>query len=120
MFGLEPGTQVGHGDIDDVRDRVAVDAPHRLKEPIAPEHLALVSHEMLEQVELEGRELDDPIPAPHLVRRHVHHQIGALQKLAAAFLATSKQRPHPREELCVREGLDEIVVRAGIQARYSV
>ena len=55
------------------------------------------------------------IAAPDLVPRDVHHQIRAMEDLAAAGISTPKQCADPRQELVVRERLDEIVVGARIE-----
>jgi len=60
---VESSAEPGDGDVDHIRHRVAVDPPDRCEEPIAVEHLILVPQEMLEDAELQRREVDRAIAA---------------------------------------------------------
>jgi hypothetical protein len=120
VLRLKSRTDVSDGDVDHVRDRVTFDAPHRLQELLAFEHLALVPQEVLEHVELQRGELDEALAAPDLVRGDIHDEIGAAEQLTAAWLAPAKERAHPREELVEREGLGEIVIGAGVESGDAV
>ena len=73
-----------------------------------------------EHVELQRRQLDGATTARDLVRGDVHDEVRAMEELAAARLAPAKKRPHSRQELVVREGLDEVVVRTRVQAVDAV
>jgi hypothetical protein len=117
---VESSAEPGDRDVDHIRHRVAVDPPDRCEEPIAVEHLILVPQEMLEDAELQRREVDRAIAAANLVSGDIHHQIGAVEDLAAAPLAPPKKRTYPREELVVCEWLNEIVVGPRIKPGDAV
>ncbi len=70
------------------------------------------------QQELGARELDEPVPAAHLVRDRVKHQIGIAERLALAdpVAGTPQQRPQPSLQLTQRERLDQVVVGTDVQA----
>src|SRR3954453_6196414 len=63
--GFQLSPEVRHEDLDGVRGREGVVAPHLLEEALAGDHDALVAHEVLEELELALRQLDlAPRPAP--------------------------------------------------------
>jgi hypothetical protein len=117
---LESSAQLADGDVDDIRDRIALNTPDGLEELIAFEHLTLVTQEVLQHIELQRRQLDGAIAAADLVRSDVHDKVGAVEDLATRGLAPAKKCAHSRKELVVREGFDEIVVSAGVQSIDAV
>src|SRR3954469_18719104 len=56
--GFELSPQVGHEDLDRVRDREGVIAPHLVQQFLAADHQPLVAHQVLQQLELALREVD--------------------------------------------------------------
>src|SRR3954452_16175260 len=65
--GLELPAQVRHEDLDRVRRRERVVAPDLFEQALARHHDALVAHQVLEQLELALREIDDAPAAGDLV-----------------------------------------------------
>src|SRR5215217_3039133 len=61
--GFELPSQVGHEDLDRVRDREGVVAPDLVEQLLARDHQPLVAHQVLQQLELALRELDLAVPA---------------------------------------------------------
>src|SRR5918998_2997392 len=57
-IGFELPSQVGDEDLDRVGDREGVVAPHLVEQLLAGDHQPLVSHQVLEQLELALREVD--------------------------------------------------------------
>src|SRR3954470_11599638 len=97
--GLELSSEVGHEDLDGVRDRERVVAPHLVEQPLARDHQALVAHEVLEQLELALRELDAPVAAEDLVRVGVECQVGDHERRRSPRRAAAQQRAQAGEEL---------------------
>src|SRR5215210_6046013 len=66
-IGFELPAQVGHEHLDRVRDRERVVAPHLVEQALAGDHEPLVSHQVLEQLELALGEVDLALGAEDLV-----------------------------------------------------
>src|SRR6185312_1926839 len=107
--GFQLSPEVRHEDLDGVRGREGVVAPHLLEEALAGDHDALVAHEVFEQLELALRELDLALGPAHLVGVRVQGQVADDEGRRAARWAAAQQRPEAREQLLALEGLDEVV-----------
>ena len=119
--GLGLAAQIAHVDAQRVRARAEVIAPHVLEDDRAGEHLLGVAQEQLEQQELGAREVQRALPAPGLVGEPVQAQVLEAQRLLLVDLVRSpEQRAHARHQLAQGERLDEVVVRAGVQAGDAV
>jgi hypothetical protein len=83
-----------------------------------------VAHEHLEQQELGAGQREQALGAPGLVCAQVEAQILEGEDLGwAVFLliaGPAQQRSHAREQLAQGEGLDEVVIGAGIEAGDAV
>src|SRR3954470_23204237 len=118
-IGFELPSQVGDEDLDRVRDREGVVAPHLVEQLLARDHQALVAHQVLEQLELALRELDPALPARDLVRVGVEHQVADPQRRHPARRAAAQERAHAREQLLALERLDEVVVGADVEPLHA-
>ena len=78
-----------------------------------------MGEEELEQAVLGARQLDAPVAAPDVTRGRVEREVGEAQSLRRR-LDASQQRAQTREQLAQREGLDQVVVGAGIEARHAI
>src|SRR3954470_13546866 len=116
-FQLPP--EIGHEHLDRVRDRERVVAPHLVEQLLARDDEALVAHQVLEQLELALGELDLPVGAAHLVRIGVEGQVAHPQRRHAAGRPAAQQRAQAGEQLLALERLDEVVVRADVQALHT-
>src|SRR4051794_33062163 len=114
--GFQLPSQVGDEDLDRVRDRERVVPPDLVEQLLARDHQPLVAHEVLEQLELPLRQVDPAVAARHLVRVRVEHQVAGAQRRHAAGRPAPKQRAQAREQLLALERLDEVVVRAHVEA----
>src|SRR4051812_16918172 len=114
--GLELSSEVGHEDLDGVRDGERVVSPDLVEEALARDDQALVAHEVLEQLELALGELDPPLPAEDLVGVRVQREVADGERCHAARRAAPQQRPQAREQLLALERLDQVVVRPGVEA----
>src|SRR3954468_2858591 len=114
--GLELAAQVGDEDLDRVRRRERVVAPDLFQQPLARDHDALVAHEVLEQLELALGQLDGAVAAHDLVRVRVQREVGDDERGRAAGRPAPQGGAQAREQLLPLEGLDEVVVGAGVEA----
>src|SRR6478735_11024437 len=101
--GLELAPEVGDEDLDRVRRRERVVAPHLLEQALAGHDDALVAHQVLEQLELALGQLDDALRAEDLVRVGVQREVGDDDRGAAARRAAAQQRAHPGQQLLALE-----------------
>src|SRR4051812_16301518 len=112
--GFELSSEVGHEDLDGVRDREGVVAPDLVEQALARDHEPLVAHEVLEQLELALGELDPPLTPEHLVGVRVQREVADRQRRHAARRSPAQQRPQAGEQLLTLERLDEVVVGPGV------
>src|SRR5918999_1403069 len=73
--GFQLPSQVRDEDLDRVRDRDRVVAPHLVEQLLARDHQPLVAHQVLEQLELALGQLDPALSARDLVGVGVEHQV---------------------------------------------
>ena len=73
------------------------------------------AHEEFEHVELARRQLDLDVAAPHATQPGVESQIADGDGDRGVRGGASRQGPQPREQHREREGLDEVVVGAGVE-----
>src|SRR3954454_17653674 len=101
--GFELSSEVGHEHLDGVRDRERVVAPDLVQELLARDHEPLVAHQVLEQLELALREVDRPLPAGHLVRIGIEHEVADAQRRHPARRPPPQQRPQAGQQLLALE-----------------
>lgn len=117
--------QVHHVHVQGVGARFEVEAPDRLQDLLAGQHLPRMGQEHLQQGEFGPGQLDAARTAGDLAGGEVHPQIGEGQHIVVGDVAarrgrvraTAQQGPDAGEELVQFEGLDQIVVGAGCRAR---
>jgi hypothetical protein len=103
-------------DIDDIGLGIEMVVPHLLQQHGPGHDLTAVTHEVLEQAELPGLQLDLSPGAPDPARQQVHLQIRDLQsRLGRLSVTSSNQGPEARFELGEGERLDQIIVPASLQ-----
>src|SRR3954470_11568384 len=88
-FQLPP--EIGHENLDRVRDRERVVAPHLVEQLLARDDEALVAHEVLEQLELALGELDPALAAVDLVGVGVQGQVADAQRGHPAGRAAAQE-----------------------------
>lgn len=119
--------QVHHVHVQGVGARLEVEAPHRLEDLLAGQHLPRVRQEHLQQGELGTGQLD-PARAPgDLAGGEVHPQVGEGQHIVVGdaacrgrVRAAAQQGPDAGEELVQFEGLDQVVVGPGVEPGDAV
>src|SRR6201991_4714546 len=101
--GFKLPSEIRDEDLDRVRDRERVIAPHLIEQLLARDDQALVAHQVLEQLELTLREVDLPVVPSHLVGVRVQREVTDAQRGHAARRATPEERTHAREQLLAFE-----------------
>ena len=74
-IAIDLAAQPAHVDVDDVGLGIEVVIPHRLQQHGAGDYLAGVAHQVLQQPELAGLELDGPSCTLHAAGKEVHLQV---------------------------------------------
>jgi hypothetical protein len=117
---VELAAQAAHGHLDHVGVAVEVHVPHLLGQRGAREDLPAPAQQHHQQRELLGRELEPRAVAKALAADQVDLQVGQPQHRRFLRLAAAQQRLHARQQFGEGEGLDEVVVRALLQALHAV
>ncbi len=91
-----------------------------LEEREAVEHLAGAAHEGLKQCELLGRESDVGRAPPDAARGGVEVEVPGAEHRRALHRPPPYESAQPGEQLGEREGLDQVVVGPGVQARDAI
>src|SRR6266545_1587678 len=112
---VELVSEVADVDLDDVRVAVEVRVPHVLEHVALGDDLTRSPHQELEERLLAGRELDLRGAPPHPPARGIETQIAGRQHRGSGLGPAPDQRPQPRDENGIREGLGEVVVRARVE-----
>ena len=114
---VDLGAQAADVDVDDVGLGIEVVVPHVFQEHGAGDDLSGVAHQVLEQPELPGLQLDLPAGAGDGAGQQIHLQVGDFQPGLRRFSATApEQGLEAGVELREGEGLDQVVVAARAQA----
>src|SRR3954464_2201945 len=82
--GFKLPSEIRDEDLDRVRDRERVIAPHFVEQLLARDHQPLVAHQVLEQLELALREIDLPAITRDLVGVGIEREIADAQRGHAA------------------------------------
>ena len=87
---------------------------------VAAEHLPGTPGHRLEEGELLRAQLDLGRPAPHPMGSEVEPEVTDREDLGTAHVASPRQGMQPGQQLVEGERLDQVVVRAGAEARDPV
>jgi hypothetical protein len=79
-----------------------------------------VAHEVLQQRELPAGEVYLPVFAPDAARQEVYLQVVRLYLHRSGLVGAAGQGPDAGQQLLEREGLGQVVVRAGVEGDYLV
>src|SRR5215469_15427950 len=115
-------TEVVNVDIYDIGECVQVVAPDRVNDLCACEYPAWMAHQVFQQRELFGRQLDDATGAARLVPYQVERQIThrELRGLIKATIPTAQQGIDACQEFLHSERLGEVVIGPHVEARHTV
>ena len=93
--------------------------PHLLEQLGARDDLVAVEQEMLEELELLGRQLTLGAVHVDLSRESIENDVAARQLLGARRAATSHECAHTRAEFLDDQRLRDVVVRTGVQRAHG-
>src|SRR5574337_280716 len=113
---IELAPEIADLHVDDVGRRHEFEIPHILKQHRARHDLVGAGHEILEQLELLGEEIDRPALAERVALDQIHLQYAGLEPGRARFSAPPQKRLDARPEFPQIERLDEIIVAAAFQS----
>src|SRR5215211_672528 len=108
--GLELPAQGRDEHVDGVGLGERVIAPDVVQQRLARDDDPLVPHEVLEQLELAGGQLERALAAEDLVGVGVEAQVADHHECAAPRRPAAQERPQPSQQLLALERLDEVVV----------
>ena len=94
--------------------------PDVTRQRLARHDLALVAHQEFEQLELTNGQVDRPATAQHLARDQIHLEVADREPRRIRHAAAAHQRTDAGEQFGEGERLDEVVVRAGVEAGHAV
>ena len=117
---IDFSTQPVHVYLDEIRKRIEVFIPDVFGDLRAADHSPGIPREVLEQRVLFRRELDFFIAARHAMRGSVDGQISNMQRRRSADRRPPLQRANASKQLCEGKRLDEVVVRAAIEAGDAI
>src|SRR5258708_3472336 len=121
IAGLELLAQVRDVHRDPVGQPIEVVAPHVVGDLLATEDLVRMAHEVLEECELLGCQVDATLATLHLAGLEVEAELADDQAVADTGRRLSpRQGADPGQQLGEGEGLGQVVVGAGVQPRDPV
>src|SRR6266542_3819792 len=91
-------------DLDNVRGGLTVVAPDVLGDLVLTEDAARIAHEIGQQIEFLGGQLDAQFAALRLVAAHVEHQVANLQLILGAIAGAASERTDTGQQLLKGEG----------------
>ena len=112
--------QVADGDADRVRERVGLIVPDVLEQALRCQDLARVEHEVPEEGELLGRQVETVVVAVRLVPGRVEHEAAQPDGRPSVDRRASRKGTNTRGELREAERLDQVVVGPVIEAAHPV
>ncbi len=119
-FATQLAPQPRHVDLDDVAGRALVERVDRVLELLAGEHVAGMLEEGQQQRVFLGARLDDGPVERHRARGGINAQTPDLDRRRALSDAPPRERAQACREFGQVERLDQVVVRAGIEAADPV
>src|SRR3954466_256664 len=82
--------------------------------------MAVMSQQVLEQIELAAGEIDQPVAADDPTADEIELEIGDLEPQRVGRSATTQQGANPGEELRQRERLHQVVTGAEIEPEHAI
>ena len=121
-FAIDLAAQATDVDVDHVGLRVEAVVPEALEQHGAGDDAPLAAHQVLEHLELARQQLDPPLSAAGGAGDQVELEVGADEPglLGPGFGRAAQDRFEAGGELDVGEGLDHVVVGAGVQAAHAL
>ena len=121
ISGGSPSLRRRYGDVavDDVQASPRTGSPTRARAP-ASRVTTLRAFRSSSSSSVASRALNANLRVPRAAVRVAGRKEVPVRKHLGGLTAATQQRPHPREQLLRRERLDEIVVRACIEALHAI
>ena len=105
---------------DDVDLRVAVPAPDALENALCREHDLRRAQKQLHHLKLASAQAHALSRAREHTRAAIERRVAECEHRRPVLTAAAQHGPHAADELVGREGLGQIVVRPGVEARDAV
>ncbi len=115
VAAVELAPEVADVDVHNIGPGVEGIVPDGGEDLLSGEYLARVTHEVLEERELAGGELDLLLPAQDAPAEKVHLQITGLQPGRPGLVGPADEGAHPGQELLKGERLGHVVVGAAVE-----
>ncbi len=121
-IGVDLPTESSDLHVDDVveRRRPTWLSPHLASQHFAGHQMALMTQQILEQLELADRQVEKAIAPDGAPRHKVQLKVGRLQTKDLGWTAPTEQGANAREQFRKRKWLDQIIVGAQIQSEHAV
>ena len=116
---VDLAAQVADVHVDDVGEAVVVHVPDVFHDHGAAERAAAVAHQVFQDAEFLGSQLDVFVGARHLAADAIEQQVAHLQPFRHG-LAAAQARPHASQQFDKRKRLHQIIVGAQFQAFYAI
>jgi hypothetical protein len=122
LIGIDLPPQAGDVHVDDVVERCGTGglSPDVSRQALARDHLALMSQQVFEQLELTRGELHRMSAAQDLARNQIQLQIRGGQPGELRGAPAPDECANPRHELRERERLDHVVVGARVETEHTI
>src|SRR5262249_9414211 len=110
--------EIIHVDVDHVCEGIEVEIPDVFGDHRTCQHTPRVAHEIFQKRILLARELNALSSSGDFACCRGQYQVTDLKESRRVTESSPQERPNPCQKLIDGKGFGEIVVRAGIQARY--
>src|SRR5579859_539765 len=107
-------------ELDHFRSRARRVVPDILGDLVAAQHLTGVAHQVRQELELSGGQLDLAVTAPHIVARAIKYQVRHAQRAGRVSAIPTAESADAGQQLLRCKRLGHVIVGASIQASNPI